>query len=103
MLRIVDVKNKSESLIKELNKEISNLSKYNKNSSENEDNISKTLSKIQFQINEYEYLTNIKFKRNKKVKNPQKKIIQRKLKIKTDKKNKQSKSFLRWLINNSEL
>jgi hypothetical protein len=109
MLRIVDIKNKSDNLLKDITKEISQLPKLNKNVEENKDYIQKIISSVHFKLNEYEYIQNLKPEENEietklKVKNLQnQKIIQRKLKIKTKKYPKQSKSFLRWLINNKEL
>jgi hypothetical protein len=107
MLRIVDIKLKSDKILKEITNEMSQLQKLNKNIDENKEQIQKIISSIHFKLNEYEYVQNLKPQEldiKTKLKNLQnQKIIQRKLKIKTKKYPKQSNSFLKWLINNKEL
>ena len=105
MLRIVDIKIKSDDILKEITKEISQLHKLNKNVEKNKKVIQKIISSTQFKLNEYEYIQNLKSKdkKNQIKSKKNQKIIQRKLKIKGKKHSKQSKSFLKWLINNKEL
>jgi hypothetical protein len=101
MLRIVDIKKKSELILKDIAKDISKFSKLNKQIEENKPGIQRIISKIHFKLNEYEYIQNLKPEEEEKKKKPI--IFQRKLQIKSKNKVKQSKSFFRWLINNKEI
>ncbi|NQZ85872.1 MAG: hypothetical protein HRU03_09200 [Nanoarchaeales archaeon] len=106
MLRITQINETSEKLIKEISKEIRQLTKLNKNISKNKIKIQKSINLIHFKLNEYEYIQNLKPHNDKPItkKNIEsEKNIQRKLKIKSTSKIKQSKSFLKWLINNKEI
>jgi hypothetical protein len=102
MLRIVNINKKSEVILKDIAKNISTFSKLNKQFDKNKPEIQKLISKIHFKLNEYEYIQNLKpEEKKKKEKNPI--VFQRKLQIKKKDKVKQSKSFFRWLINNKEI
>lgn len=102
MLRIVDIKKKSEIILKDIAKDISTFSKLNKQIDKKKPEIQKIISEIHFKLNEYEYIQNLKPK-EKKIKNKNPIMIQRKLQIKSKNKIKQSKSFFQWLINNKEI
>jgi len=93
MLRITELEKKSKNILEEIKKESSKLSKTYQKTPENKQKIQNLLTKIQFNINEFEYIQGEKIKTL-----PQK--IPNLISITNLSK---SKSFLSWLFNNKEL
>lgn len=93
MLRIIELEKKSEDILKEIKKKTSKLTKIYQKDPKNKKEIQNFINKIQFNINEFEY---IQGERKKEEPSEIKNIITISNPLK-------SKSFINWLFNNKEL